>query len=61
MARPVIVIRRTAGIVGKVRNASFLLFYCIVDESIELNKSSIDRFHSRDRWPQWGGETIRNI
>jgi hypothetical protein len=22
---------------------------------------SIDRFHSRDRWPQWGGETIRNI
>ena len=21
----------------------------------------IDRFHSRDRWPQWGGETIRNI
>ena len=41
MARPVIVIRRTAGIVGKVRNASFLLFYCIVDESIELNKSSI--------------------
>ena len=23
--------------------------------------SSIDRFHSRDRWPQWGGETIRNI
>jgi hypothetical protein len=24
-------------------------------------KISIDRFHSRDRWPQWGGETIRNI
>ena len=23
--------------------------------------TSIDRFHSRDRWPQWGGETIRNI
>ena len=22
---------------------------------------TIDRFHSRDRWPQWGGETIRNI
>jgi hypothetical protein len=22
---------------------------------------NIDRFHSRDRWPQWGGETIRNI
>jgi hypothetical protein len=21
----------------------------------------IDRFHSRDRWPQWGGETVRNI
>ena len=21
----------------------------------------IDRFHSRDRWPQWAGETIRNI
>jgi hypothetical protein len=21
----------------------------------------IDRFHSRDRWPQWCGETIRNI
>jgi hypothetical protein len=23
--------------------------------------TTIDRFHSRDRWPQWGGETIRNI
>jgi hypothetical protein len=45
-----------------------------VDHSILLMKLSnigvsgealtvvpIDRFHSRDRWPQWGGETIRNI
>jgi hypothetical protein len=22
---------------------------------------TIDSFHSRDRWPQWGGETIRII
>ena len=28
----------------------------------QLDKTvAIDRFHSRDRWPQWGGETIRNI
>ena len=26
-----------------------------------LEVYSIDRFHSRDRWPQWAGETIRNI
>jgi exonuclease III len=26
-----------------------------------INDSVIDRFHSRDRWPQWGGETIRKI
>jgi hypothetical protein len=24
-------------------------------------EKTIDRFHPRDRWPQWGGETIRNI
>ena len=48
MARPAIVIRRTAGTVGKVRNALSLLFYCIVDESIELNKSNLalDNSHS---------------
>ena len=29
--------------------------------SLKCNSACIDRFHSRDRWPQWGGETIRNI
>jgi hypothetical protein len=28
---------------------------------LEAAQICIDRFHSRDRWPQWGGETIRNI
>jgi hypothetical protein len=31
--------------------------FCLISSRLEL----IDRFHSRDRWPQWGGETIRNI
>jgi hypothetical protein len=28
---------------------------------VDIREQPIDRFHSRDRWPQWGGETIRNI
>jgi hypothetical protein len=41
----------------------FLMKYSIgysIEYIIECDKP-IDRFHSRDRWPQWGGETIRNI
>ena len=30
--------------------------------AVKCHKSyTVDRFHSRDRWPQWGVETIRNI
>ena len=29
--------------------------------STTLRRKAIDRFHSRDWWPQWGGETIQNI
>jgi hypothetical protein len=37
--------------------------YCFSVELMpeSMRQASIDRFHSRDRWPQWGGETIRNI
>jgi hypothetical protein len=30
-------------------------------KNLNFSASGIDRFHSRDWWPQWGGETIRNI
>ena len=41
---------------------NFIIVYMPLYGKCCITKTcSIDRFHSRDRWPQWGGETIRNI
>ena len=40
---------------------SIYLFINLLLAGAPVPQTSIDRFHSRDRWPQWGGETIRNI
>ena len=32
-----------------------------IESTAKIQQFRIDRFHSRDRWPQWCGETIRNI
>jgi hypothetical protein len=49
---------------GKRRTCMHINYQDIIIEiqiSISCTRQFIDRFHSRDRWPQWGGETIRNI
>ena len=46
-------------IIGRTQ-AVFLLYHECT-KKCSTNVHSIDRFHSRDRSPQWGGETIRNI
>ena len=58
--------KRTASDLSTIRTASNLStiqFRLIFKghKSLEYWCLVIDRFHSRDRWPQWGGETIRNI
>ena len=37
------------------------VIYILINSAAICTCKPIDRFHSRDRWPQWGGETIRNI
>jgi hypothetical protein len=40
---------------------NFISNLYLIIEVLLAEMKDIDRFHSRDRWPQWGGETIRNI
>jgi hypothetical protein len=50
--------------VTKKYNFSFLFlkFISLITRVAPIKLlTAIDRFHSRDRWPQWGGETLRNI
>ena len=51
---------------GRTKDKEFLIFWSenvgVIDKFCGNGTLlCIDRFHSRDRWPQWGGETIRNI
>jgi replicative superfamily II helicase len=52
---------------GYGKSLIFTLFLLARENITNINtlntdsRIGIDRFHSRDRWPQWGGETIRNI